>query len=75
MSRMTRPDDHFIDLIKRSGSADKTEALNAQHELAIAIETPLRKGVLKTHRLKKPDMPYGRFRSIWEVFLQHMLVI
>ena len=46
MSRMTQPDDHFIDLIKRSGSADKTEALSAQHELAIAIETPLRKGVL-----------------------------
>ena len=46
MSRMTRPDDHFIDLIKRSGSADKTEALNAQHELALALETPLRKGVL-----------------------------
>ena len=46
MSRMTQPDDHFIDLIKRSGSADKTEALSAQHELAIALETPLRKGVL-----------------------------
>jgi len=46
MSRMTRPDDQFIDLIKRSGSADKTEALTAQHELAIALETPLRKGVL-----------------------------
>ena len=32
MSRMTRPDDHFIELIKRSGSVDKNEALVAQHE-------------------------------------------
>ena len=46
MSRMTRPDDHFIELIKRSGSVDKNEALIAQHELAVALETPLRKGVL-----------------------------
>jgi len=46
MSRMTRPDDHFIDLIKRSGSADKNEALTAQRELAVALESPLRKGVL-----------------------------
>jgi len=43
---MTRPDDHFIDLIKRSGSADKNEALTAQRELAVALESPLRKGVL-----------------------------
>ena len=46
MTNMTRPDGSFIELIKRSGSADKTEALNAQHELAIALELPLRKGVL-----------------------------
>ena len=46
MSRMTRPDDHFIELIKRSGSVDKNEALVAQHDLAVALETPLRKGVL-----------------------------
>ena len=46
MSRMTRPDEHFIELIKRSGSVDKNEALVAQHELAVALETPLRKGVL-----------------------------
>ena len=46
MSRMTRPDDHFIELIKRAGSVDKNEALVAQHELAVALETPLRKGVL-----------------------------
>ena len=46
MSRMTRPDGAFIELIKRSGSVDKNEALNAQHELALALELPLRKGVL-----------------------------
>ena len=46
MSRMTRPDDDFIDLIKRSGSADRNEAVAAQRELAVALETPLRKGVL-----------------------------
>jgi len=46
MSRMTRPDGAFIELIKRSGSVDKNEALHAQHELATALELPLRKGVL-----------------------------
>ena len=46
MNRMNRPDDHFIELIKRSGSADKGVALEAQHELATALEQPLRKGVL-----------------------------
>jgi hypothetical protein len=43
---MTRPDEQFLDLLKRSGSADKTEALVAQHELAQALELPLRQGVL-----------------------------
>tara|TARA_B100000749_G_scaffold209045_1_gene164026 strand:- start:8805 stop:9803 length:999 start_codon:yes stop_codon:yes gene_type:complete len=43
---MTRPDEQFLDLLKRSGSADKTEALVAQHELAQALEMPLRQGVL-----------------------------
>ena len=46
MSRMTRPDEQFLDLLKRSVSADKTEALVAQHELAQALEMPLRQGVL-----------------------------
>ena len=46
MSRMTRPDEQFLDLLKRSGSADKNEAVAAQRELAVALETPLRKGVL-----------------------------
>tara|TARA_B100000676_G_scaffold296583_1_gene337114 strand:- start:12684 stop:13688 length:1005 start_codon:yes stop_codon:yes gene_type:complete len=43
---MTRPDDKFIDLVKRSGSVDRVEALDAQRELAVALEQPLRKGVL-----------------------------
>ena len=46
MSKMTKPDDHFIELIHRSGSVDKNEALAAQRELAVALEAPLRKGVL-----------------------------
>ena len=46
MSKMTKPDDHFIELIQRSGSVDKNEALAAQRELAVALEAPLRKGVL-----------------------------
>ena len=46
MSRMTRPDEQFIELLKRSGSSDKTEALAAQRELAVALEMPLRQGVL-----------------------------
>jgi len=37
MTNMTRPDGSFIELIKRSGSADKNEALTAQHELALAL--------------------------------------
>tara|TARA_R110000751_G_scaffold154465_3_gene259475 strand:- start:322 stop:1323 length:1002 start_codon:yes stop_codon:yes gene_type:complete len=43
---MKRPDEAFIELLKRSGSADKNEALAAQRELAKAIELPLREGVL-----------------------------
>ncbi len=46
MSTMKRPDEAFIELLKRSGSADKNEAMVAQRELAKAIESPLRQGVL-----------------------------
>ena len=46
MSRMTRPDEQFIELLKRSGSSNKLEALEAQNELAVALESPLRQGVL-----------------------------
>ena len=45
-NKLTRPDDDFISLIKRSGSPDKVEALSAQREIAKALEEPLRQGVL-----------------------------
>lgn len=40
------PSPETIELIKRSGSNDRNEALRAQYELAKAFETPLRQGVL-----------------------------
>ncbi len=42
----TKPDAAMIDLIKRSGSDNLQESLAAQHELAKALELPLRQGVL-----------------------------
>ena len=36
MSTLHRPDEQFIELLKQSGSADRTEALTAQHEIAKA---------------------------------------
>jgi 3D (Asp-Asp-Asp) domain-containing protein len=41
-----RPTPEFIELLKRSGDSDKTVAIQAQREIAKALETPLRKGVL-----------------------------
>ena len=41
-----RPDEQFITLLKQSGSANKAEALEAQHEIAKALQEPLRQGVL-----------------------------
>ena len=46
MSFNSKPSPEFIGLLKRAGSADKAEALLAQHEIAKAIELPLREGVL-----------------------------
>jgi len=46
MTKMTRPDDQFIGLLKHAGSTDKVESLAAQREIAKALELPLRKGVL-----------------------------
>ena len=46
MSTLHRPDEQCIELLKQSGSADRTEALTAQHEIAKALEEPLRQGVL-----------------------------
>jgi hypothetical protein len=43
---LKRPDDNVIDLIKRSGDLDISIAFPAQQELAKALESPLRQGVL-----------------------------
>jgi hypothetical protein len=41
-----RPTEEFIGLLKQSGDSDKSIAMQAQREIAKALETPLRKGVL-----------------------------
>lgn len=41
-----KPDDRILELIVRSGNDEPAVALAAQHELAKAIVTPLRQGVL-----------------------------
>jgi len=46
MSTKQRPSEEFISLLKRSGSSDKAVAIEAQREIAKALETPLREGVL-----------------------------
>ena len=46
MSIKQRPSEEFITLLKRSGSSDKAIAIEAQREIAKALETPLREGVL-----------------------------
>lgn len=46
MSTKKRPDEKFIECIKRSGASDQTIALPAQREIAKALELPLREGVL-----------------------------
>ena len=46
MSMKNRPTPEFIELLKQSGSSDKSVAITAQREIAKALETPIRKGVL-----------------------------
>lgn len=41
-----RPDDKFIELLKKSGSSEKSIAISAQREIAKALELPLRKGIM-----------------------------
>ena len=41
-----RPDEQFLSLLKQSGSPDKAVALEAQHEIAKALQEPLRQCVL-----------------------------
>jgi hypothetical protein len=43
---LTRPSNEFIELLKRSGNSDKSVALDAQREIAKALELPLRKGIM-----------------------------
>ncbi len=45
MSIKDRPSPEFIELLKRSGNSDKAVAIQAQREIAKALELPLRKGV------------------------------
>lgn len=44
--RLQKPEQEVIDMMIRSGDLDTSIAFAAQHELAKALETPLRKGVL-----------------------------
>lgn len=44
--KVTKPDAETIDLIRRSGSMDYNAAMTAQAELTVAIQEPLREGVL-----------------------------
>lgn len=46
MSKLQRPSDTDLDLIRLSGSTDRHVALKAQREIAKAVETPLRQGML-----------------------------
>lgn len=43
---LQRPSDQFINLLVRSGHSDKSVALDAQREIAKALELPLRKGIM-----------------------------
>lgn len=47
MSYLTNVDPSLMDIVKRSGSSNRREAFAAQEELATAIQTPLREGMLK----------------------------
>ena len=46
MFNVKRPDEATIQLIQRCGDPDRRIALRAQRELAVALENPLRQGVL-----------------------------
>jgi hypothetical protein len=45
-TKIQRPDDFIVDLIKKSGDLDIAVAMDAQRELAKALQEPLRSGVL-----------------------------
>jgi hypothetical protein len=43
---ISAPTPEMTDLLKRSGSANRAESLEATHQLAVALEQPLRQGVM-----------------------------
>ncbi len=45
--KLVRPDEAYIQLLKQTGSNDKSVAMAAQRELAIAIQGPIREGILE----------------------------
>jgi len=45
MKNIVEPTPEFVELLKASGSSDKATALEAQRQIARAIELPLRKGI------------------------------
>lgn len=46
MSFLTKPSPEFLDLLRKTGSEDRIESAKAMEQLAVAIQTPLRQGVL-----------------------------
>ena len=56
------------DLLRRSGSSNKEEALAATHELAKALELPLRKGVLDGNILNSIFEPIALEQSATSEF-------
>jgi len=58
MSKKFVPTPQLTALLKKTGSANKAEALAAQHELAVAVAGPLREGIMSG------DILNGLFASI-----------
>jgi hypothetical protein len=46
MSYTERPSEEFLNVLRKSGDGNLETAMAAQREFAVALETPLRKGVL-----------------------------
>lgn len=46
MAKRERPSDDFIEMFRKSGDPDKSIAITAQRDIAKAVETPLRKGIM-----------------------------
>ena len=46
MARYNQPDDNIMNLIRLSADADRDVAVSARQQLAVALQTPLRQGVL-----------------------------